>query len=375
MSEAAASLQPPRRLGRPYTLLLITTLVMVGIGLVMILSASSVEAFKRYGSSFLFFNKQVIGAIVGVLFMFVVSKTDYHHLRKLAGPLMLIAIGLLIAVLIPGVGSNRAGSSRWIPLGVFNLQPSEFAKLALVIYSAHILERKGKAIKQLREMALPLLPVIGLIGLLVMAQPDMGTAVICSGCGFVVLFLAGTRGRHLAGVVAAGGVAVVGLALNETYRRARIGSFLNPWADPLNAGYQNIQGQIALGTGRLFGVGLGASRQKWSYVPNAHTDFIYAILGEELGLAGTLSVLMLFVFFLYLGARVARKAPDRFGFLLAGGITGWIGLQAVINMAAVAGLVPITGVPLPLISFGGSSLVFTMGAIGIMLSIAQRGRA
>ncbi|MCA1839168.1 MAG: FtsW/RodA/SpoVE family cell cycle protein, partial [Actinobacteria bacterium] len=160
-----------------------------------------------------------------------------------------------------------------------------------------------------------------------------------------------------------------------TYRRARIGSFLNPWADPLNSGYQNIQGQIALGTGRLFGLGLGASRQKWSYVPNAHTDFIFAILGEEMGLIGTLGVLLLFVFFLYLGVRIARKAPDRFGFLLAGGITGWIGLQALINMAAVAGLVPITGVPLPLISFGGSSLVFTMAGIGVLLSVAQRGRS
>ncbi|MCA1838975.1 MAG: FtsW/RodA/SpoVE family cell cycle protein, partial [Actinobacteria bacterium] len=267
----AGTMTTSRRFGKPYTLLLIVTLSMVTIGLVMILSASSVEAYKRYGSSFLFFNKQVIGAAVGVLVMLVISRTDFHILRRLAAPMMLVALACLIAVLIPGVGTTVSGSSRWIPLGPFNLQPSEFGKLALIIYSAHILERKGKAIRQAREMALPLLPIIGLIGLLVMAQPDMGTAIICAGCGFIVLFLSGARGSHLALLVIGGGVAMTGLALNETYRRARIGSFLNPWADPLNSGYQNIQGQIALGTGRLFGLGLGPSRQKWSYFRNAQT--------------------------------------------------------------------------------------------------------
>ncbi|MEO7803236.1 MAG: FtsW/RodA/SpoVE family cell cycle protein, partial [Actinomycetota bacterium] len=230
-------------------------------------------------------------------------------------------------------------------------------------------------VRDAREMALPLLPVVGLIGLLVVMQPDLGTAFICVGIAFLVLYLSGARAAHLSMLAGAGFLTVGALALSAGYRYARLKSFLDPWADPLNTGYQNIQGQIALGSGGLFGVGLGASRQKWSYIPNAHTDFIYAIIGEELGLAGTFTVLVMFALFLYAGVRIARKAPDRFGFLLAGGIVGWIGLQAVINMAAVTGILPITGVPLPLISFGGSSLIFTLSGIGVLLSIARHSKA
>ena len=189
-----------------------------------------------------------------------------------------------------------------------------------------------------------------------------------------VLYLAGARMRHLGALVSVGSVAAAGLIFTQGYQRARFASYLHPWADPLKGGYQIIQGQIALGSGGWFGVGLGASRQKWSYVPNAHTDFIFAILGEELGLIGTLVVLAAFGFFCYLGIRIAREAPDRFGLLVAGGITAWIGIQAVINIGAVTGMLPITGVPLPMISFGGTSLVLTMAAIGILLSIARRGR-
>lgn len=348
---------------------------MTMVGLLMILSASSVEAYKRYGSSFLFFNKQAIGAVIGMVAMFLLSRVDYHVIRRIATPLMLMTLVLLVLVLVPGLGVSRGGSSRWIPLGPLQFQPSELAKLALVIYIAHILERKGKRIIDPKEMALPALPIVGLTGLLVVAQPDLGTAIICCACAFVVIYLSGARLRHLAVLSTAGLLGAVMLGYTESYRRARFLSFLNPWADPLNTGYQNIQGQIALGSGGLFGLGLGASRQKWSYVPNAHTDFIYAILGEEAGLAGTLLVLLLFVFFLYLGVRIAKKSPDRFGMLLAGGITSWIVLQGLINMAAVAGLLPITGVPLPMISFGSSSLVFTMAGIGILLSVARRGRA
>jgi cell division protein FtsW len=199
--------------------------------------------------------------------------------------------------------------------------------------------------------------------------------MVCGGCALAVVFLAGTRIRHVSAVVTTALLGVGALIAAEGYRRARLFSFLDPWADPLNTGYQTIQGQIALGSGGLFGVGLGASRQKWSYVPHAHTDFIYAIIGEELGLIGTLAVLFLFVFLVYLGIRTARRAPDRFGMLLAGGITAWIGIQALINMGAVTGMLPITGVPLPLISFGGSALVFTLAGIGILLSIARRGEA
>lgn len=371
----AAPAQAQRRLGHPYHLLLCTALALLGAGLVMILSASSVEAYRRYGSAFLFFNRQAIGAGLGVAAMLLLSRVDYRKLRPLARPLLGVTFVLLLVVLVPGVGLTRGGSSRWLALGPFTFQPSEMAKVVLILFSAHVLERKGPWVADLRELAVPLLPVTGVVSLLVIAQPDLGTAVICAAGVVAVMFLAGARVRHLTGMLLGGAAAVAMLVATAGYRRTRWLSFMDPWQDPLNTGYQIIQGQIALGSGGWLGVGLGASRQKWSYVPNAHTDFIFAILGEEMGLAGTIAVLGLFVFLVYLGVRIARKAPDRFGTLLAGGIAGWIGVQAFINMGAVTGLLPITGVPLPFISYGGSSLVFTMAAIGILLSVARRGRS
>jgi cell division protein FtsW len=269
---------------------------------------------------------------------------------------------------------TRAGAARWLPLGPVSLQPSELAKLAVVLFAAYTLERKGARIADPKELAYAA-PAIGLVLMLIMMQPDLGTTIICGGCALVVLFLAGARLRHMSAAVGAALLGVSALIVSEGYRRERLFSFLDPWADPLHTGYQMIQGQIALGSGGLFGLGLGASRQKWSYLPHAHTDFIYAIIGEELGLLGTLAVLALFVFFVYLGIRTARRAPDRFGMLVAGGITGWVGIQALVNMGAVTGMLPITGVPLPLISFGGSALVFTLAGIGILLSVARRGQA
>ena len=364
-----------RWLNRPHLPLLLTCLIMVAIGLLMILSASSIQAYRQFGSSFSYFFRQAVGVGLGLVAMAALARTDYRKLRELARPLMALCLVLMVAVLIPGVGSTRGGSSRWLTFGPLSVQPSEIAKLALVLFAARMLESKGVKIRDFSEMAVPLLPATCLVLVLVLAQPDLGTAIILGGSVMVVLFLSGARGLHVAGLSAAGLVSVLILALTRSYRRARVFSFLDPWKDPLGDGYHIIQGQIALGSGGAFGLGLGASRQKWSYVPNAHTDFIYAIIGEELGFAGTLTVLLLFVFLIYLGVRIARNAPDRFGLLLAGGITGWIGIQALINMGAVIGLLPITGVPLPLISFGSSSLVLTMAAVGILLSIAKRGKA
>lgn len=360
---------------RPALGILLTSTVMVIFGLVMVLSASSVEAYKLYGSSFKFFNRQVFGVMVGFSVMAVLARMDYRLVRHLARPMLGITFVLLIAVLLPGLGVTRGGSSRWLNLGPVSVQPSEMAKLVLIIFAAHVLEKKGRKVLDVKEMAIPVLPATALICLLVIAQPDLGTTIIVASSAFAVLFLSGVRARHVAAMASAGLLAVAALAMTEGYRRQRIFGFLDPWADPLNTGYQNIQGQIALGSGGWFGVGLGASRQKWSYVPNAHTDFIYSIIGEELGVLGTVAVLFLFVWFIYLGVRVAQRAPDRFGFLMAGGITGWIGIQAIVNMGAVSGMLPITGVPLPMISFGGSSLVFTMAAIGMLISIASRGEA
>jgi cell division protein FtsW len=368
----------PRRLGhlldKPHLPLLLTCLTLVLIGVVMILSASSVQAYSRFGTSFSYFKRQMVGVGLGLAAMAVMARSDYRRLRPLARPLLGGCLLMLIAVILPGIGSTRGGSSRWLILGPVSIQPSEMAKLALIIFVAAVLESKGVRIRDPRELAVPVLPMTGLVALLVLAQPDLGTTIILGGAVLVMLFLAGAQMRHVGLLSALGLLSVVALAFTRSYRRERVFSFLNPWADPLNTGYQVIQGQIALGSGGFFGLGLGASRQKWSYVPNAHTDFIYAIIGEELGLAGTLTVLLLFIFFMYLGIRIARQAPDRFGMLLAGGITGVIAMQALINMGAISGLLPITGVPLPLISFGSSSLVLTMASVGILLSIAKRGK-
>ena len=368
----------PRRLGhlldKPHLPLLLTCLTLVLIGVLMILSASSVQAYSRFGTSFSYFKRQMVGVAIGLVAMAVMARSDYRRLRPLARPFLGACLLLLVAVILPGIGSTRGGSSRWLIIGPLSIQPSEIAKLALIIFVAAVLESKGVKIRDPRELAVPVLPMTGLVALLVLAQPDLGTTIILCGSVLVMLFLAGAQMRHVGLLSALGLISVVVLAFTRSYRRERVFSFLNPWADPLNTGYQVIQGQIALGSGGFFGLGLGASRQKWSYVPNAHTDFIYAIIGEELGLAGTLTVLLLFVFFMYLGIRIARQAPDRFGMLLAGGITGVIAMQALINMGAISGLLPITGVPLPLISFGSSSLVLTMASVGILLSIAKRGK-
>lgn len=363
-------------LGRvnPYPLLWMASGLLLLVGLVLILSASYVEAYQQFGSSFVFFNRQVIGTAIGLTLAWLLSRWDYRRARVLARPLLALVIVLLFLVLLPGFGVTRGGSSRWLAFGPFTVQPSELAKLALVLFAAHVLESKGRSIGEFRELAVPVLPALGLVVLLIVVQPDLGTAIVCAAGVYVVLHLAGARPIHLAGLLAGGGLLTFAMVMTEGYRRARLFNFLDPWSDPMGAGWQPIQGQIALGSGGWFGLGLGASRQKWSYVPNAHTDFIYAILGEELGLIGTLAVLGLFVFLIYLGVRTARRAPDGFGMLLAGGITGWLGVQALINMGAVTGMLPITGVPLPLISFGGSSLVFTLAAIGLLLSVARAGR-
>ncbi|MQA99515.1 MAG: putative lipid II flippase FtsW [Actinobacteria bacterium] len=359
----------------PGALLTLSSVVLVALGLVMILSASSITAFADYGSSFTFFRRQLLWAIVAFAAYFACVRVDYHRWRGLSVVLYVLSAGLLVVALVPGVGLNVGGSARWIGVGPLSFQPSEIAKLALVLVVAGVLDRKDeKSLRELGHTALPVLPGLGLLAFLVMMQPDLGTAIVLCVIAFGLLFVAGAPLRHLVPLGVAGtGLAVVA-ALAEDYRRARILAFLNPWADPLNTGYQTIQSLIALGSGGIFGVGLGASRQKWSYIPNSHTDFIFAILGEELGLLGTFMVLGMFVFIAYLGIRIAKRAPDRFGMLVASGITIWIAFQALVNMGAVTAAMPITGVPLPLVSFGGTSLLVTLAALGILNNIAAQER-
>lgn len=356
-------------------LLTVTCVALVVLGIIMILSASSVSSFARYGSSFLFVKKQLLWAAIGIVSFIFFSRLDYHRLSRWGYVGFGVACLMLLAVLIPGVGVTVGGSSRWLGFGALSFQPSEFAKLALVLFAADVFSRKDeRSLSEFAHTALPMIPAMALLTLFVIMQPDLGTTILLGSIGFGMLFIAGAPLRFLAPMAALGtGLAAVA-ALAEPYRRARVLAFLDPWADPLKTGYHTIQSLIALGSGGWVGVGLGASRQKWSYVPNAHTDFIFAILGEEMGLLGTLVVLSMFAFLIYLGIRVARAAPDRYGLLIASGITTWIGVQALVNIGAVTSSLPITGVPLPLVSFGGSSLVITLAALGILVNVASQGR-
>ena len=359
---------------RTVATLLLATASLVVLGLVMVLSASSVRAYEDYGSSFLFFLRQLAYAVVGSAAFLLTARMRHTAWRRLCVPLLLLSVALLVVVLIPGIGTEAGGSARWIQLGPITVQPSELAKIAVIAFAAALLSRRWRRIADVRELLLPLAPVVGIVAVLILLQPDMGTAVIVVGSVFVVLFGAGARTRHL--LAGAAGLASVGLGLMyvEGYRWARVVSFVNPWSDPQGSGYQTIQSMIALASGGPLGVGLGASRQKWSYVPNAHTDFIFSIIGEELGLIGSLAVLALFAALLFAGVRIALRAPDAFGRFLAVGITGWFGVQAVVNLGAVTGLLPITGVPLPFVSFGGSSLIVSMAAVGILVSVARGAR-
>jgi cell division protein FtsW len=362
------------RIGHPSVLLSVTIGALVLLGLIMILSASSVASFATYGSSFLFFKKQLIWAVVGLVGFVIFVRLDYRALRGLGYVLIVLVAGLLFAVLVPGIAVVVGGSSRWLSLGPLSFQPSELGKLAIILFAADVFSRKNeRSFDSFAHTALPLIPALAILCLLVLLQPDLGTTVVLGCVGLGMLFVAGAPLRYLAPIFVSGALVATAAAFAEPYRRARIFAFLNPWADPFNTGYQTIQSLIAIGSGGLFGVGLGASRQKWLYIPNAHTDFIYAILGEETGLLGTLVVLGLFAFLAYLGVRTARKAPDRFGMLIASGITIWVTCQAVINIGAVTAALPVTGVPLPLVSFGGTSLVILLCAMGMLVNIAYQG--
>jgi cell division protein FtsW len=348
--------------------------VLTVMGLVMVLSSSSVQAIRQYGSPWVYFERQVLWVALGGAALVVFAKFDYRVWKRFSGPLVGLALVLLVMVLIPGVGVLVDGSSRWIGTGSFRIQPSELMKLALVLFGADLLARRAGRTRQWARAVRPLVIVFFVAGLLVMKQPDMGTTLVLASVAFGLLFAAGTRVRTLAALFTVSAAGAFLLSIAEPYRRARLLSFLDPWAHRSDQGYQVVQSLVGLGSGHLWGVGLGASRAKWGFLPNAHTDFIFAIIGEELGLIGSLLVVGLFGTLAFLGVRTAARAPDRFGRFLAIGITCWIVSQAFINIGAVIGLLPVTGLPLPFVSFGGSSLVIVMAATGLLLSVAARER-
>lgn len=358
----------PRR--TPDVYLFIATIALLSLGIVMIYSASAIVALDRFGDSAFFLKRQLLWALLGLGAMSVALTIHYERLRRATPVLLLLVAVALVAVLVPGVGRVAGGARRWIALGPLNFQPAEAAKLVLVLYLANYLTNRGVAVRRIATVWPPLLVTGGLFGLLVL-QPDMGSAMMLGGLAAVMLFLGGASLWHLMGLGLAALPPLALVTVWEAYRVRRLLAFLDPWRDPRGSGFHIIQSLLALGSGGLLGLGLGASRQKFFYLPERHTDFIFAILGEELGLMGTGAVILLFAFVAIRGFRIARAAPDRYGTLLAGGITASIVGQAILNVGVASGLLPITGVPLPFLSFGGSSLLTSCLGVGILLNISQ----
>lgn len=354
-----------------YYLLLGTTLLLLTLGLIMVLSASSIESFRVFGSAYTLVQRQALFAVVGVVAMMVASRTAVQFWRGFAWALLLIAFGLLLAVLLVGV--EVAGQRNWIEIGgPFRLQPSEFAKIALVVWGATLLSRRDRTIGSWRTLLLPLLPVASCMMVLVLMEGDFGNSLMLAAITMGILFAAGAPMRLFVamGATLLGGVLLLTMA--APYRMERFTSWLNPGADPLGFGWQVTQGQYALGTGGFWGVGLGASREKWGSLPEAHTDFIFPVIGEELGLVGTLAVLAVFGLLIFAIFRLARTTADPFVRLASVGVGTWITVQTMLNIGAVLGLLPITGVPLPLVSYGGSSLIPTLVALGMLMAFAKQ---
>ncbi len=361
-----------KKTGAVDTVLVSAVLSLLALGIVMVYSASAVSAEVHFDDSYYFLKRQLIWTTIALGAMVCAMRIDYHVWKGLAVPILAVTVVLLILVLVPGLGKVVNGARRWLGAGGFYLQPSEIAKLGMVIFAAAYLTTNIGRIKQFWRGLVPILGVMLMIFALILAEPDLGTALAIGAMVFVLLFTAGARTLHLASL---GMVGVLGVAVAvwlEPYRMKRILAFLDPWSDPLGSGYHIIQSLYAIGSGGLFGVGLGRSREKFLYLPEPHTDFIFSIIGEELGLIGTLTVILLFFLLAWRGMRTAMHAPDTFGSLLAVGLTSMIVLQAMMNMAVVTASMPVTGIPLPFLSFGGSALIFTMTGVGILLNISRQ---
>ena len=356
-----------------YYLILVSASLLSVMGVMMVQSASSVYAQVQTGDPYFFIKRQVVFLVAGLVTVIVLIRLPVRMIRMLGWIGMLLAYALVLATFIPGLGVSVNGNQNWVQLGTsfLRFQPSEFAKLAIIVWGADVLTRKDKLLGQTRHLLVPFVPVsLGLIGIVVL-QHDLGTAMVMGAMMMAVLFIVGAPFRVLLGML--GTVAVAGLSLVMTSgnRMERIFGFLNPQSDALGVNQQPIRGAFALASGGWWGLGLGASRQKWGMLAESHTDFIFAIIGEELGLMGTLVVIGLFVVLSYAGFRVALRSDDRFARLASAGITAWFAIQALVNVAVVLRLLPVFGVPLPFISYGGSALLANLAALGILLNCAQ----
>jgi len=350
---------------------LAVTVVLALVGLVMVYSASAVVAGNRFHDSIYFLKRQLAWLAFGFLLLHVASRLDYTAWRKLALPLLAVTTVLLIAVLLPSLGVVAKGARRWLRFGPLSMQPAEMAKLTAVLFMAAYLTKKEGRVTEFATAVLPPILVVGLLGGLLMLQPDLGTAVVIGLVTFGLLFLGGARLTHLFGLVLLVLPVAAVLMLGSSYRRQRLMTFLEPWKDPTDAGFQVTQSFLAFGSGGPFGVGLGEGKQKLFFLPEAHTDFVLALVGEELGLLGTGAIMVLFAVLVLKGFQIAGRARGPFGRYLALGITLLIGVQVLINAGVVTGLLPTKGLTLPLLSYGGSSLVISLLGIGILLSISR----
>jgi len=363
--------QGKKNSGLPDRCVLAITYVLLVLGLIMVFSASGIMAETRYGDSTYFLKRQGLWLVLGLIVMHIAANLDYHVWQRIA-PYVIAGTGLLLLmVLIPHLGWEAKGARRWIRLGGVSLQPAEMAKMAVVIYLAAFLSRKEGQVTDFRTGFLPPVVLVGGLAVLVLLEPDMGTAVVLGLILVCLLFSGGARLSHVGGLVAVLLPLAAAMAYGSEYRRKRLLSFLDPWQDPTDTGFQLSQSFVALGSGGMLGVGLGESKQKLFFLPEVHADFVLALIGEELGYVGTASLMVLFGFFVLKGFQISGQAPDKLGSQLALGVTLLIGGQALINSGVVAGLLPTKGLTLPLVSYGGSSLVVTLLGIGILLSVSR----
>jgi cell division protein FtsW len=353
-----------------YTLLAVT-MTLALVGLVMVFSASAIVAGNRFQDPGFFLKRQVAWLAFGLLLMHLTSRIDYPLWKKLSIPMLFGMLLLLVMVLVPGLGVAAKGARRWLRVGPISMQPAEMVKLVTVIYIAAYLTKKGDKITSFREGLLPALIVLGLLSGLVLLEPDLGTVVVLGLVTVGMCFLAGARVAHLLTLGLCAIPVVLVLVLGSSYRRQRLMTFLAPWKDAGDAGFQITQSFLAFGSGGPFGVGLGGGKQKLYFLPEAHTDFVLALVGEELGLVGTVTVILLFAVFVWRGFQIATRARVPFGRYLGMGITLLIGGQALVNAAVVTGLLPTKGLTLPFVSYGGSSLVVSLIGVGVLLSISR----
>lgn len=360
------------RPGRPEYAIVVVAGVLTAVGLVMVYSSSFVIGLARFGDGQYYVVRQAMWAALGVVLMVAAIRTDYRVYRTVALPIMGATIAALLAVLV--VGQEAGGARRWLGFGEFSLQPAEFAKLTVVIYVAAWLAAKGSSIRSMQNGLLPFVFIVGSVGVLIMLQPNLGTTAVIVITTVVMFWVAGATLAQMATLGTTVVAALAFLATTEGYRMNRLLAFFDAERDPLGHGFQTLQSLIALGHGGVTGVGLGASRGKFFYIPESHTDGVYAVLGEELGLVGTASVLLLVLLVMVLGFQVARRARDQFGLLVATGITTWLTAQALVNIGGIVRLLPLTGVPLPFLSYGGSALAAELLALGVLVNISRYGR-